>query len=153
MSWNMVNLKVKLSFLSLYFASSVYIFAKFASSFLYTWMPWVCLFDGVWEKLFVDTLLIEVVGLMMGGMKGDTIPEKSGMRVFLSLQLIRYELNAPSVNRYSWMSVSVYCVGSSSCKALNRDLAMASLDFFIQTPRLLRWESCGVSVYCCCLQV
>ena len=37
------------------------------------------------------------------------------------------------------MSVSVHCVGSFSCKALNRDLAMVSLDFveFFIPPRLI----------------
>ena len=43
----------------------------------------------------------EVVGSMMEGMEGGTMPEESAMGVFLSPQLIRYDSNAPSIDRYS----------------------------------------------------
>lgn len=85
--------------------------------------------------MFVDTLLTELVGLIMGGMGGDkvggTSSGESVIGVFFTLKLIRSESNVPSDNRYFLISTSVHCVGSSSCKALNRDLAIVVLDISI----------------------
>lgn len=87
-------------------------------------------------------LLTELVGLMTGGISGDivgsTSSRESVIRVFFSLKLIWYELNVSSNNRYSWISASVHCVGFSSCKAFNRNLAIVILDFSIQTSCLRR---------------
>lgn len=144
--WNINNLKVKLSFSALYFALSIYIFARFDSSCPYVWLLEIWLFNRAWGRLFANTLLTEVVGLMMSGMNrkieksivAGIMSEDNAIRVFFSLKLTQYNLNVPFVDRYSWISASVYCVGFSSYKALNRDLAMVSFDFSIHTTRFLR---------------
>ncbi len=141
-SWNIVNFNEKLLFSPLYFASSLYIFARFANSRPSPWLLGVLLFGEGWGGLFVETLLTELVGLMMGDMGGDTVggtsSRESVIGVFFSLKLIWCESNVPSDNRYFYISAFVHYVGSSSCKALNRDLAIVVLDFSIQTPRFRR---------------
>lgn len=105
MSWNMVNLKVKLLFSPLYFILFIYICARFASSCLYFWLLRVLLIGRVWEKLFIDMLLNKLVGLMIGSMDRDTMRDiifgGGVMEVFFSLKLIQYESNVPSDDRYS----------------------------------------------------
>ena len=142
MSRNIVNLNEKLSFSPLYFPLSRYIFARFASSCPYPWLLGVLLFGEGWRALFVDTLQTKLVGLMIGGISGDTVRGTSSgesvIGVFFSLKLIQCKSNTTSDNRYSLISASVHCVGSSSCKTLNRDLAIVVFDFSIQTLRLWR---------------
>lgn len=95
----------KVLFLPLYFALSIYIFVRFVSSHLYTWLLRVLLFGGSWKKLFIDTLFTKLVGLMMRSMDrdivGDTLSEESIIGVFFSLKLIWYESNIPSNNKYA----------------------------------------------------
>ena len=137
MSWNIVSLNEKLSFSPMYFALSVYILVIFASSCLYPWLLGVLLFGRGWRELFIDTLPTELVGLMIESMRRGTIRGisfgESIIGVFISLKLIWYESNVPSDNRYSWISVSVHYMDFSSCKTLNKDLAIVVLDFSIQT--------------------
>ena len=137
MSQNIISLNKKLLFSLLYFTLFIYIFAKFANFHPYPWLLGLLLFGGSWKKLFVDMLLIELVGLIMKSINRDTVEGISfGERVigvFFSLKLIWCKSNVSSNNRYSWIFTSVYCVSSSFCKALNRDLAIVVLDFSIQT--------------------
>lgn len=138
MWWNIVNLNKKLLFLLLYFVLSVNIFARFASSCLYSWLLGILLFGRGWRGLFVDILLTKLVSLMVGSIGRDILRDtlfgKSIIRVFFTLKLIQYKLNVPSDNRYSWISVFVYWISSSSYKVLNTDLAIIVFDFSTQIP-------------------
>ena len=127
----------------LYFALSVYIFARFASSHPYPWLLGVLLFSIGWRRLFINTLLIKLIGLTIRSMGrnivGNTISEgRSIIGVFYNLMLIQYESNIPSINKYSWISAFNHCIGSFSYKTLNKDLAIIIFDVFIQTLCFLR---------------
>ena len=106
MLWKIVSLNAKLFFLLLYFMLSIYIFERFANSGPYLWLLGVLLFNVGWRRLFIDTLLTKLVGLIIKSTGRDTIgstifEKKSIIRVFLSLILIWYKSNATSINKYS----------------------------------------------------
>lgn len=92
MLWNIVNLNEELLFSLLYFISSMYIFAKLGSFFLYPWLAKIWLFNMAERRLFVNKLLTKLVGLIIRGIDrdimGGTISWGSIIRVFLSLILI-----------------------------------------------------------------
>lgn len=129
--------------LSLYFIFSMYIFARFASSFLYFWLAGIWLFDIARRRLIVNILLNELVDLIMrdinGNIVGSTIfVAKNITEIFSSLILIQYESNRLFVKRYFWISASVYYMVSFFCKTLNIDLTIIIFDFSIHTSRFLK---------------
>lgn len=86
------------------------------------------------------------MGLMMAGtdecikrsIMGDIMPKDNTMGVFLSLKLIQYKSNTPFIDRYSWILAFCLLHKFFFCKALNWDLAIVNLDFFIQIACFLR---------------
>lgn len=93
MSRNIVNLNEKLMFLLLYFVLFIYTnFARFANFCPYPWLQKVLLFGRGWGRLFVDILLIKLVGLLMGDINrdivGSTSSKKNVIGIFFSLKLI-----------------------------------------------------------------
>lgn len=76
----------------LYFTLFKYIFIRFTSSYLYSWLLGILLFN--WDKrgLFFDMMLTKLINLIIRSINqdtvGDILSKKSIIGVFFSLKLI-----------------------------------------------------------------
>lgn len=90
--WDIINLNKKLLVLLLYFILFIYIFARFANSYLYLLLSKILLLNEDLKRCFIDILSIELMDLMMRGINRSSVKnilfEENIIGVFFNLKLI-----------------------------------------------------------------